>query len=129
MILESGDLSEADGDLLTRKAGDGWTFLQAGDGLPKLTIRLGGHAKRADATYSLAELSLDPGFDGRGVKLEKISGGTDPNDREHSVIIPTAQDQHSYCTCRGFQRFARCKHTAAIRAIVARGLLQPEGTT
>lgn len=118
MILESGEL-DSGGELLGERPGDGWTFLRMGDADPKLTIRYGGKSKRADVTY---ELHTFDAIGGRGVRLVKLSPGTDPDDRQHDVIL--ADTKHPpVCTCRGFSRWSHCKHGAALLAIRERGLL------
>lgn len=120
MILESGELD--DDGLIGRKSGDGWAWLQLGDSLPRITIRFGGRAKHAVGTYSVAKLGMDPGFDGDGFRLEKLSGGTDPNDRQHDVIVSADDPTIHFCTCRGYSRHRHCKHVAAMRAVMARKL-------
>jgi len=118
MILESGEL-DSGGELLGERPGDGWTFLRIRDTTPKLTIRYGGKSKRADVTY---ELHTFDAIGGVGVRLVKLSPGTDPDDRSHDVILANTK-QPLVCTCRGFSRWSHCKHGAALLAIRERGLL------
>lgn len=118
MILESGEL-DSGGELLGERPGDGWTFLRMGDAAPKLTIRYGGKSKRADVTY---ELHTFDAIGGVGVRLVKLSPGTDPDDPSHDVILAETKDP-PVCTCRGFSRWSHCKHGAALLAIRERGLL------
>lgn len=119
MILESGEL-ESGGELLGERPGDGWSFCRFADELGRLTVRFGGRGKRADVTYDLAAF---PAVGGRGVRLDKRSPGTDPDDVSHDVILPDDSRFPPVCTCRGFSRWRRCKHGAALLAVAERGLL------
>ncbi|HEY2908670.1 MAG TPA: hypothetical protein VGI99_00400 [Gemmataceae bacterium] len=73
------------------------------------------------AEYAIVEFHADGG---RGFRISNRAGGADA----YAVFLPFEELADSgmafeSCDCRGFERFGHCKHIAAIRAIVDRGLI------
>src|SRR5690349_14964619 len=78
-------------------------------------IRVG--AEEAD--YLLTELAADFG---RGFKVEKMAAENDAEEGVYHVNVDAAAGRRS-CECRGFCRWARCKHADGLAALVAAGKL------
>jgi len=76
-----------------------------------LTIRSG--QRRAE--YLVSEFAA--GWPGRAFHLEKVRGGTDPEESGYAVFVGNA-GAGSSCDCKGFARYQGCKHLAAITALV-----------
>jgi len=94
-------------------------FLPSGPGRGTLTIR----QKRLDTGYSLTEFRADGG---RGFQLEKLTSGSDAEADSYEVFLadPAVQDAgfaYSSCSCKGFERFAHCKHVEAVQTVADRG--------
>ena len=41
----------------------------------------------------------------------------------YEVFLSGSRHLHDSCSCKGWQRWAKCKHTSALRALVAAGKL------
>jgi hypothetical protein len=69
--------------------------------------------KRSDLYY-FAEVSADYG---RGFRVEKVGGDT------YSVNL---DGRASTCECKGFGRWAHCRHVESLTALIAAGKLPPQ---
>lgn len=60
-------------------------------------------------------------WDGRAFRVEKADGS-----EVYDVFVPR---DHGFerCDCMGFERYDHCKHTAALRAVLANGWLPHSG--
>jgi hypothetical protein len=76
-------------------------------------IRVG----KESQVYFLYELPADFG---RGFKVEKMPA--DPADEEVSYQVNVDGDAKS-CTCKGFCRWNKCKHSDGLAALIAAGVL------
>jgi hypothetical protein len=72
---------------------------------------------RSSTRYAVAGLPCE--FDGRAARLVKLTAGTDREAEGYSVFCaaPGSRD-HDSCECKGFYRHGRCKHVAALRAML-----------
>jgi hypothetical protein len=66
--------------------------------------------------YTLEEIPVGNGFDGRGFTLRKDDG-------EHYSCFIAANGQDSHCDCPGGTYAHRCKHVDAIRELIVAGRL------
>jgi hypothetical protein len=59
---------------------------------------------------------------GRSYQLDKfgVDAGSDSSERSYNVLL---DGQQATCTCKGYQRFGRCKHGDALKALFASGKL------
>jgi hypothetical protein len=64
--------------------------------------------------YLITRISSDFGI---AFLLEKMGGGD-----EHRYHI-CLDGEHGTCECKGFTRWARCRHVEALRALTAAGQL------
>lgn len=71
------------------------------------------HADRGVAEYLVSEFPADGG---RGFSLAKLAGGTDPEAAGYDLFAcGTAAPT---CECRGYLRFAHCRHADAVAALI-----------
>lgn len=91
------------------------------DPLPTLTISTDYkptlEVYRDIESYTVCEFLPDRGFDGRAVRLTKISDG----DTRDVFIARNGQD--NLCDCYGFVAHGRCKHEAVIRELMDNGTI------
>jgi hypothetical protein len=81
-----------------------------------LTIR----QPREYTTYTVSEFAVD--WDGRGFHLKKLTTGTDPSEEAYSCFV-ARNGQDRRCECKGFERWANCKHLAALIDLIQNGKL------
>jgi hypothetical protein len=79
------------------------------------------HTDRASVAYAVAEFPTD--WPGRGVRLRKLTAGTDPAAESYSVFCSSRTPAADRCDCRGFAYAGHCKHVDAVRALVANAWL------
>jgi hypothetical protein len=92
-------------------------FVRTGPGRGVVTIR----QPRCRCRYVIREFAADRG---RAFHFAKCDPGSDRTVDRYDVFVA---DPHSgefdLCSCKGAERFGRCKHLAAARAVAAGGWL------
>ncbi len=76
--------------------------------------------RRQTAVYRVEEFPAPAEPGGRGFQLVKLAGGSDPEARDYAVLC-RADGRAGTCECRGYLRWGRCKHLAALLDLVATG--------
>jgi hypothetical protein len=88
----------------------------AGPAAGVLTIK----QPRGYTRYVLCEFGTP--WDGRAFHLSKIDAGTDPSEEAYSCFV-ARNGQDRRCECKGFERWANCKHLAALIDLIQNGKL------
>jgi hypothetical protein len=90
----------------------------AGDLPPAGLLRI--DQRRASCHYTVTEFPT--GWDGRAFHLAKPDGesGTDPEAGSYDVFVGRNPADRT-CQCKGFERWGRCKHVLACRALIENG--------
>jgi hypothetical protein len=77
-------------------------------------------AKEEFARYRVTEFPTD--LAGRAFRCEKVRGGSDKEETAYDVLTGDAGEPDA-CTCKGFQRYQRCRHLDCLRDLLAEGRL------
>lgn len=98
----------------TRDRSAEWDGTPAADRDGTLTV----HVPRKPADkYAVTFFPHD--LPGRGFRLVKVAGGSDPEETAYDVFLADRPHSDS-CDCKGFVRFGKCKHASAIRLLLPR---------
>jgi hypothetical protein len=79
----------------------------------EVVIRVG----TVETAYSVTEVPCGGAFDGRGFRCHK-AGADEPYD-----VFLSRNGADDTCDCKGFSRWCRCKHVAALRVLLSGGKL------
>jgi hypothetical protein len=75
-------------------------------------------ARRVTCTYRVEEFPADGG---RGFLLVKLTAGSDRAETQYALFCGAGAAPN--CECKGFVRWGRCKHAAAVGVCLANGWL------
>lgn len=73
---------------------------------------------RSHTVYWVEEFPCDHG---RGFMLFKRAGGTDHEETQYGCFL--GSDGTGHCECKGFTRYAKCKHLASLHELVKAGIV------
>jgi hypothetical protein len=87
-------------------------------GVLRITEQVGG-GKKTDYLYFVREIPSDIGM---AAEFSELDGS---GDQYQTSVDPEAEPESGadHCCCPGHERYSRCKHVAALRALIAQGRL------
>lgn len=95
-------------------------WLPSGDDMSPVAGLLTIQTDRVSVQYRVTEFPTD--WQGRGFHLMKTDDGSDPAEDSYSVFAPKCGAGH-ICECKGFLFAGKCKHVAAVAALIENGWL------
>lgn len=97
----------------------GLNWVPADDGSPVAGV-LSVFCGRCDCDYEVTEFPAD--FHGRAFHLRKLDTGKDCTEGSYSCFVGSNM-QDRLCECKGFYYAGKCKHLAALEALILNGWL------